>query len=183
MNCFECDSPLHKDNIVGVCQRTPQCRLMYKRRYNELHNPCSEQHCELPECGVLIVGKNRRARYCSVEHSQKHYRDTHQEERAAHNKAWYAVPGRAKNSNLKAKYGKTLEWYNAQLTSQGGHCAICPATVPGGRGGWKVDHDHVTGRVRGLLCDLCNKMCSKHFEKYHAAGAAYIEAAKLRQVS
>ena len=35
MNCFECHSPLHKDNTVGVCQRTPQCKLMYKRRYNE----------------------------------------------------------------------------------------------------------------------------------------------------
>lgn len=142
-----------------------------------------DRTCDLPGCSAPLAGRTARARFCSVEHSQKHYRDTHQEKRAALNKAWYAaVPGRMKNSNLKSLYGITLEQYDSLLASQGGHCAICPATEPGGRGGWKVDHDHVTGKVRGLLCDSCNKMCSEHFEKYHVAGAAYIEAARFRQV-
>ncbi len=55
------------------------------------------------------------------------------------------------------KYGKSAAWYDAQLAAQGGHCAICPATEPGGgRKNFCIDHDHSTGKVRGLLCHHCN---------------------------
>lgn len=60
-------------------------------------------------------------------------------------------------SKIKGKYGITREQWEAMLAEQGGRCAICRGTRPGGRGGvWAVDHDHATGVVRGLLCSLCN---------------------------
>lgn len=82
----------------------------------------------------------------------------------------YAAEWRAQNkdkiavhvrkSALKRKYGLTLEDYDAMVVAQDGRCAICPATEPGGppdrRGFWHIDHDHMTGRVRGLLCLNCN---------------------------
>ena len=45
-----------------------------------------------------------------------------------------------------------------RLEDQGGKCAICSKTTPGGRGNWHIDHDHVTGEIRGLLCTKCNLM-------------------------
>jgi hypothetical protein len=50
------------------------------------------------------------------------------------------------------KYGIAREEYDALLVKQEGKCAICaePMTPP------QVDHDHVTGAVRGLLCRDCN---------------------------
>ena len=57
---------------------------------------------------------------------------------------------------LKNVYGISLEDYDRMLESQGGGCAICGGPPGKGRGGplnfFCVDHDHQTGRVRGLLC-------------------------------
>ena len=53
-------------------------------------------------------------------------------------------------------YKTTTEYLQSLLVQQSGVCAVC-GQPPCGR--WKalcVDHDHVTGRVRGLLCSNCN---------------------------
>jgi hypothetical protein len=44
------------------------------------------------------------------------------------------------------------------LAAQGGVCAACGETPSPRRGKsiWNVDHDHSTGRVRGILCTGCN---------------------------
>jgi hypothetical protein len=67
----------------------------------------------------------------------------------------YAESGKKKvadrKSHLKRKYGLTVEQFNEMLASQGFGCAICGKPDPD-----NVDHDHVTGRVRGILCWNCN---------------------------
>lgn len=57
-----------------------------------------------------------------------------------------------------AKYGLTPEGYQELLESQGGACAICGVTENTRKGSdnFHVDHDHRTGKVRGLLCHHCN---------------------------
>jgi hypothetical protein len=53
---------------------------------------------------------------------------------------------------LRDKYGLSLTDYRALHGAQGSRCASCgdqPMKL-------QVDHDHVTGRVRGLLCGPCN---------------------------
>jgi hypothetical protein len=57
--------------------------------------------------------------------------------------------------NLKLRYGITPEEYDELLVSQNGVCAICGEECSTGRR-LSVDHDHETGRVRGLLCSKCN---------------------------
>lgn len=59
------------------------------------------------------------------------------------------------------KHGMTVEMYNAMLKKQKGVCAVCRTRRAWNRGGSDtlcVDHDHATGKVRGLLCGRCNKM-------------------------
>lgn len=53
------------------------------------------------------------------------------------------------------KFGLTPEQYDDMLSAQNFRCAICLTDVPGNRG-WCVDHCHVQGHVRGLLCNNCN---------------------------
>ena len=56
------------------------------------------------------------------------------------------------------KHGLTPEAFEAILAAQDYKCAICHVDSPigRGRGGWCVDHDHITKQVRGVLCHNCN---------------------------
>src|SRR5574341_501963 len=75
-------------------------------------------------------------------------------------RAYRATPrGRANvlANARRRKYGITQEQFNAQLAAQNGQCAVCRTTSAGGRDGtWQVDHDHKTGKMRGVLCVACN---------------------------
>lgn len=62
----------------------------------------------------------------------------------------------AEGKHLK-QYGINRDQFNAILASQGGVCAICKHPTPRRKGkDWYVDHNHTTGKVRGLLCHNCN---------------------------
>lgn len=66
-----------------------------------------------------------------------------------------------KNKKLKERYGISGEEFNKMNSRQHGKCLIC---------GFKpterlcVDHNHETGRIRGLLCKPCNLAIS-HFKE------------------
>ena len=57
----------------------------------------------------------------------------------------------ASKTHLKRTYGLTTADLEALVEAQGGLCAICE-TKPAAH----VDHDHVTGKIRGVLCFTCN---------------------------
>lgn len=96
----------------------------------------------------------------------KHRPNRHKKpERIAYARAWQAKQRLdpkfkakqkvfARKTNLKAKYGITLEQYDQMFNKQGGVCAICGRPPKIRR--LAVDHDHKTGIVRGLLCFRCN---------------------------
>lgn len=77
-----------------------------------------------------------------------------------HQAEWRSAhPDYARDINLRRNYGITLEDFDRMATVQDGRCAIC-GRVPQGKhnqGRLHVDHDHRTGRVRGLLCSHCNR--------------------------
>jgi hypothetical protein len=66
-----------------------------------------------------------------------------------------ATVARRRRQNLKA-FGLSEAAYDALLAEQAGVCAICSQSCSTGRR-LAVDHDHETGRVRGLLCGRCNR--------------------------
>ena len=59
---------------------------------------------------------------------------------------------RAKNSRLMARYGITIEMFEAILESQGGVCPVCEESDKV----FCVDHNHKTLKIRGIVCVNCN---------------------------
>ena len=56
-------------------------------------------------------------------------------------------------------HGMTLDQYHALAEAQDFQCALCegePEPFRGCHDGFHIDHDHTTGKVRGLLCAHCN---------------------------
>ena len=72
--------------------------------------------------------------------------------------------------SLESRYGLTPDAYRELVASHDGRCAICGDQPPGRL---HVDHDHRTGKVRGLLCRGCN----------HALGNALDDPARLRAMA
>lgn len=54
------------------------------------------------------------------------------------------------------RYGLEPRELYGLLNGHDQQCAICRTTEAGGMGGWHLDHDHTSGRVRGFLCHNCN---------------------------
>ena len=83
-------------------------------------------------------------------------------------------------ANITRRYGITKEEYLKRLEEQGGVCKVCkdPDAIQTCRGGFLyVDHHHITGKVRGLLCNKCNDLVGstdEHTEILKKA-IAYIE--------
>ena len=62
-----------------------------------------------------------------------------------------------RQTHYRKRYGIDINIYEKMLESQNGCCAICGTAQAELKKTLAVDHCHVTGRVRGLLCDPCNK--------------------------
>lgn len=76
--------------------------------------------------------------------------------------------------NLSTRYKMTPAQHAEIMASQGGKCAIC-GNVPSRP---VVDHDHGTGKVRGILCHGCNiKLPAVEDAVFLRAALAYIGAA------
>lgn len=69
-------------------------------------------------------------------------------------------PKKARNWTLQRKFGISLVQYEEILASQNYTCAICHKPESVKRKGivkdLAVDHNHITKKIRGLLCQACN---------------------------
>lgn len=75
--------------------------------------------------------------------------------------------------------GVSDDQYERLLAAQGGHCALCPSTPKTRR--LHVDHEHRTGRVRGLLCHRCNRFMPTWMTVgWLGRASVYMEANSMR---
>lgn len=85
-------------------------------------------------------------------------------------------PDKCRGYTVKQRYGLSGDQVMALLELQGGRCAICTRPIEF-RSTGHVDHDHKTGRVRGVLCGPCNRAIGLLQDDAFVVGeaAAYLE--------
>ena len=90
-----------------------------------------------------------------VKESQKRYREKYPDRKNESIRKFHAAhPRKNWEYRIKWQYGLTVEQFIDMLFEQNGRCLICLKfflDTP------CVDHDHITEKVRGLLCRVCNR--------------------------
>lgn len=96
----------------------------------------------------------------------------------ARGRATLEKKGGSRTYHLQRRYGISADDADAMLEAQGGLCAVCESAPA-----VHVDHDHVTGAVRALLCFNCNGGLGqfKDDPKLLHAAAYYVELHTARQ--
>lgn len=109
----------------------------------------SKFNCKTEGCINLVARRNNKCRTCEVKN-----RNTSGLNKADYKRDWL----------LQQKYGISLAEFNYSYRQQNGKCLICDIEMklPLRKRGQPldvvaVDHDHVTKKVRGLICNGCNK--------------------------
>lgn len=126
----------HKNRTVHALDR---CRACYDKFLRKT-NPEYAAKVQTYQKEYRIKNKERLAAYDKERSAQRHLDPEYRKQR--------------RNSMLKHKYKIDEGTYQTMLAAQNGACNLCfnpPSKTP-----LHVDHDHKTGRVRGLLCHQCN---------------------------
>lgn len=87
-------------------------------------------------------GRRRHCKECLRRQQRERYRATNGKDRVF-------------DQSLRRLYGITIEQYKEKEQAQAGRCGLC-GRVPNTDRRMHVDHDHVTGKIRDLLCHHCN---------------------------
>lgn len=131
----------------------------YKRENGKLHNTC---------------------RFCKCKANRARYHGETRDKILAQNRAYGKQPHvreRRRDQFFQRKYALSLADLKSASAAQNHRCKICNEI-----GQLVVDHDHTTGKVRGLLCHPCNKGLGFFGDDLHVVKAAgvYLEVANAR---
>jgi hypothetical protein len=109
---------------------------------------------------------------------KKRWREANKLQIAEHFKQWSANnPDKVKNKILQYRYGITLNDYNRMFAEQKGCCKICNIHASELKVPLQVDHSHITGVVRGLLCGLCNsRLGESNIGRFNSTDILYSKA-------
>ena len=145
-----CERPTRAKTKPGLCAACMSKRSYHRRNPQAPYLPighhgkwkgtkCSEHGCERAVASRGLCAMHYRKEYIPKKSSEA-----------------------ARKHRIKSRYGITAERYDEMVQERGNRCDVCgqPPTASNTRAHWNaklcIDHDHATGRVRGLLCNDCN---------------------------
>lgn len=138
-------SPSYRGKNGAWCRA---CFSAYHRGEPVTALPIPERICV--QCGIAYTPRALKGelKYCSRACNQENRKQT----------------GRGRRDHLLRKFGISPDDYDRMLAEQGGGCALCGKRAEDQTRYstyLHIDHDHVTGRIRGLLCDQHNLLLGR----------------------
>ena len=143
-----CEFNKDKGKKDGLMSRCKECIQLYQKEWNgvnrEHRNALSAKYYVENKEEIIIKKSNsyNTNRDKLLKRQRQKYKNN---------------PEYFKNIDLKKAYGITLERYSQILSTQNNSCAICKKHKDNFTKSLAVDHCHLTGKVRGLLCTNCNR--------------------------
>jgi hypothetical protein len=162
--CSRCDEakPLTEFNRKKSTPdgRRAECRECTRAYRERVSDQIKEYNADYYQAKRDSIVEQQRLYYLA---NRERIAKRNAEYRAKNHDAWKAFraewekqnPGYNRWARLKHHYGITQNEYWAMFEAQQGLCAICREGCPLHEF-LSVDHCHLTGRVRGLLCAPCN---------------------------
>lgn len=103
-------------------------------------------------------GLHSKCRDCKNLKSKEYYKKSKVNETIARPEGYCP-----RNNHLKRSYGISVTQYNQLLEQQNHCCAVCGKHESEEKKSLAVDHNHITGEIRGLLCNYCNhRLVGRH---------------------
>lgn len=147
------------NNVTHVCPRCGETKGLseFSGRKNSAGLPYPSSYCRACQAEYARQWRITNADRIRALGKAK-YRDNAEHRagiKASNARRYSKNPDAWRDYTLKRTFGISLAEYRTMLVAQNGVCAICLEPCKSGRD-LAVDHDHVTGKVRALLCIRCN---------------------------
>lgn len=126
---------------MKLCPKCGQLKSLNDFYPNKARADKYSSYCKL--CGRIWAREHKD----KINKYARTYRANHPEQ----------VRNYVRKLEYKNNFGMTLEDYARLFSNQQGYCAICGRHQSIFFRRLAVDHDHITGKIRGLLCDPCNR--------------------------
>lgn len=143
------------------------CKSCRKERMRSKYSAAPEKK-QARNKAWLAANSEKHAQY------RRQWQEANREKMRAYSREWQKSNEiKSAEKSLKKKYGMVMRDYEVLLAAQGGVCAACKRPEREVANGkirrLAVDHDHGTGKVRGLLCGGCNRSLGLLKENFDAA--------------
>ena len=137
--CIRCKVEKYKLDFCADSSRPDGLYVYCKQCVKVIHRPPPEKRRQYNE-------KWRKSNLEKINQYGKEYRKQNPE----------AARRYRRQSDLKRKYGINTKDYSTLWDKQEYKCAICSCTRKPDEPNFPVDHNHISGKVRGILCPACN---------------------------
>jgi hypothetical protein len=160
---------------VGTKRKT-HCLRGHERTPENVTPKGSCKKCRYERAKVWVKEHPERAKAYG-----KKWRDENKEQDRERKKKYREEdPERFRNNTIRSRYGIEAEDVEQIVESQNNSCAIC-LKVFESRNDRRIDHCHITGKVRGILCHKCNSALGYFGEDTKNLSRAIVYLEKSRE--